>query len=594
MEENNNLENNQNTTVPVSLEKPVRPQGNAAAPVSLEKPVQPQQPGYGGQPVNSNGQQPGCGGQPVNYYGQPNYQYQQVPPQPRKKKKTGLIIGIAVAVLLVLLIVPCFLITRMILGRKGPEYQVRQGMANMAEEMEAYTCSISEDLGLEAFNKLKSTKPVHTDIDLSFTSSAMPGGLDNIGIGVDAVTDRRNEKAKYDISVGTYGFNMEVGSIVAAGNTLYFTVPLVFEDEAYSVELTHLGRDFNRSAWSDLLDTKLPEDSSYTLFEYSDTMDELREADMDAELAELLMKYNVMVEGASQYRTISEKKAFQIGGKTVNCSGVRLTVEKDAYNDMLRSLRKDILSSDFYADFLTGYLTGNTSYAGDIDDLREEADQMVGSILSMRLKQDYVLDFYLDGRGRIVNISTPADIAVSSKELDVDALFAVDISFTGVERTLDEIEGGIYVKAGSQVAYLGISRQASVTDKIYREDISLTLQDDSHTNDILFQYQNDWSYVDKTYDMQISVDTGTDFMKLEADGGYEDIVKGEGFTFRINQATLYMDDSDSLILSGTIAFELADEKIETPRNATNLLEMSEWEIQNMMYTIYGAMSLIGY
>ncbi len=58
---------------------------------------------------------------------------------------------------------------------------------------------------------------------------------------------------EYAVSAGTYGIDMSIGNIVAADNTLYITVPIVFKDKIYSIDLSNLGKDFNNSAWSELL-----------------------------------------------------------------------------------------------------------------------------------------------------------------------------------------------------------------------------------------------------------------------------------------------------------------------------------------------------
>ena len=63
------------------------------------------------------------------------------------------------------------------------------------------------------------------------------------------------------------------------------------------------------------------------------------------------------------------------------------------------------------------------------------SDALLEDAMSMRLETDYVLDFYFDKQGRIVNISSPADM----KTIDGD-LLAVDIQFKGEERVLDVIE----------------------------------------------------------------------------------------------------------------------------------------------------------
>lgn len=507
-----------------------------------------------------------------------------------KKNRKGVIIGVSVAVA-VILVIAAALSAGFLLGN-SPEKRLKRGMMNMVQEMRAYKSPVSEEIDIAALNERMNSEPTRTDIDLSFTDPNASGSVKNIGIEVEALTDLRNKKAEYDIRVGTYGFNMEFGRLVAADNTLYISVPPVFRNEVYSLELTNLGRDFNGSAWSDLLDSKLPEDASYTLFDTGDAPGVLESIRTGEEFARLAKKYGESMKDATAYTAISQKKDFLPDvqtEKTISCGGVRLSVEKDAYNEMMENLKNDILASDFYRDFLTGYLESAASYDGDMSGLKADADALVEGMLSMRLEQDYVVDFYMDGKGRIVNISTPADIAVSSTETDIDA-FAIDISFVGEERALDGIEGGLYVKLGGQVLYLGLSRRADVTDGLYSENLSVMLQDDIHDHDITFRYWNNRNNTDRSYDLLMSVETADTFMELDADGGFSDIVKGEGYTFRVDNAVLNVDGDDMVIMSGTIRIGPADGDIEVPQNATNLLEMSALEIQSM---VYGAMKSFG-
>ncbi len=610
----------EHTTPPVHLEKPAvenqppinnQPMGYNGQPMGYNgQPMNGNPSGFYGQPMNGqpmgyngqsmNGQQMGYNGQPMNgnpsgFYGQPNIQnppnYQQgfmpIQPQNPKKGKTGLVIGIVAAVV-VLVIAAGILISKSSLFGGNAKKRLNEGMVKMVQEMAVYNSAISEDIGLVELAKLKKESPIHTNMDLSFTDPTASGSLDNIGIEIDSITDFKNKMAECAVSIGTYGLNMEIGEIIAADNILYFSIPLLFQNDVYSLDLTNLGKDFNQSEWSDLLETTLPEDYSYTLFDISDSLDSLQGSELDADFVELMKKYNTIIEDATEYTTISEKKKFDIGGTTVSCDGVRVSVDKDAYNEMMENLKKDILASDFYASFLTGYLNGNTSYDGDYEDLRQQADEIVETIFSMRFEQDYVTDYYLDAKGRIVNISTPADIAVSSDKYQVDAI-AIDISFTGVERALDEIEGGIYINTGNNVGYLGIQRQASVTEEVYSENLSVMLQDDSHINDVAIEFSNDWNYKDKSFDMWIAVDTLDNFAELEVDGDYTNIVKGEGYTFRVKNAALRFDDEDVLLFSGTMKTEPTDETIEVPQDAIDLLKMSMKEIENMVYQAIGSM-----
>lgn len=203
---------------------------------------------------------------PMNGY-QPNYNGQQILPcaQP-KKRRTGLIIGLAVGTAVVVMGVAGILLSKSFMGG-GAKQQFTKGMINFSNEMAAYSSGISQDIDIVALQKLSDEKPMHANIDLSFTDPEASGSFDNVSVEIDAVSDAKNKQEKFDVKVGTYGFDMDLGSVVADDNTLYFSSPLILQDDVYSLDLTNLGKDFNSSAWAELLETTIPEDGNYTLFD---------------------------------------------------------------------------------------------------------------------------------------------------------------------------------------------------------------------------------------------------------------------------------------------------------------------------------------
>ncbi len=555
------------------------------------------QPNYNGQPMGGNpangypvngnptgGYQPNYNGQPVNpNYAmngyQPNYTMQQAVPyaQP-KKRKTGLIIGISVAAVLVVAVSAGVVLSKSLFGG-GAKQQLAKGMLNMTKEMEAYSGSISKEIDIDALQKLTFQKPMHTNIDLSFTDPSASGSFDNVSLEIDSISDIKNKRGKYDVNLGTYGFDMELGSIVADNNMLYISSPLLFKEDVYSLDVTNLGRNFNNSAWAELFDTTLPEDTTYALFDYETDSAGTDAADV-TELGKIIRKYSQDTQGAFKYTVIKEKREFPYGGALAEFGGVQVTADKDAVNASIESVKNDILSSDFYADYLERY---RTMYGSGFDEYKKEFDTAIEQIFGMRYEQDPVLNFYLDKKGRIINISTPEDIVVSSQYTDVDSI-AVDIDFGGDERTLDSIEGGIYMQAGGEILYLGISRTAYVTEDFYNEDLTIRLQSDSSEDDITFYYGNDWGYDDKTYDMTISIEASGETLALTADGSLEDVVKGERYTFRVDNAALTMDDEELLLMRGVVSMEPAeDSKVDVPENAIDILKMSREDISEALY-----------
>lgn len=531
----------------------------------------------------SSGSQPGCNNQPVNS-GQMGYGPMQVPPLVQgapaskpKKNKAGVIVGILCAAAVLLVIAAGVLLSKLLLGGNA-EQQLAKGIANMAKEMTAYQSSIASDMGMEELVQLKDIAPIHTNVDLSFTDPSASGSLSSIAIEVDAVVDYKKKLAEFDLGAGAYGFSMDVGKLVAADNVLYVSVPMVFE-EVYSLDLTNLGRDFNQSVWSDIIGETIPEDYSLTLFPETGKTDSNDQSDKKDTLLEIFLGKNSTRDDSVQYETIKQKRTFTFGGTSAEYGGVRVTVNKDAYNESVAVMRDEFLASDTYKNIMKGY---EASYSGDFDEFKEYMDEFVEMIFGLRFEQDFVLDFYLDKKGRIVNISTPEDVAVSNSYTEFEFL-AVDIDFAGTERTLDSIEGGIYVQSGDEIVYMGISRTAAMTESSYNEDLTLCIQSDADDDEITIGYKNDWGYDDHSFDGELMIAVPDSSIGIRADGSFTDIVQGVGYTFRIDHSAIIIDGEDLLLMTGSIMTEPADDTIEVPDDAVNILDMSEADIVRLLY-----------
>ena len=574
---------------PVSLIKPnesepKQPEPIKPEPVSLTKPNEPE-------PIKPEPEQSQLVFQHQDFMGGDAMGFGpvQAPPPAQgapvpkpKKKKTGLIAGLLCAAAVVIVIGVGVLLVKSLFGDDAKN-QLARGFANMTKEMAAYQNSVAEDIGLVELNKRKTINPMHTNIDLSFTDPQSSGTFSNIGVEIDAITDYSKKMAECDLSLGTYGIEMSIGKVVVADNTLYLSAPIVFQDQVYSLDLTNLGRDFNKSAWSKIINETLPEDYSLKLFEDTDVTESIKKAGEMGELYELFQKQSKVIAGATKIETLKEKREFSFDEDSAEYGGVQVTVDKDAYNQAMETLCDDILNSNYYTEFMRGY---ETTFRGDFDEIKEKMDSIIEHMFAMRFEQDIVLNFYLDRKGRIVNISTPEDLAVSSEYTDLDYL-AVDIEFSGTERALDCIEGGVYLQAGEEILYFGISRMAEITEESYEEDLTLILQDDRSSDEITFWYAGSWGYEDQSYEMQMQMDTPDSSLGLTAEGAYTDIEKGERYTVQIDNAAITIDGEDLLLMTGSISTEPAKNQIEVPEKSTNVLEMSEGDITSLLYgTLY--------
>lgn len=441
----------------------------------------------------------------------------------KKRWKPGVII--AAAALVILLGAAAFAAWRLI--GAAPEMRVKLGLANMAQELSQYGSMLSEKTDFEALKAAADDGTIHTNTDVSVT---IPDGkISNFSFGIDALTNRSERAAEYDISAGMYGFDVSVEKLAASSDTIYVSLPLIFDD-TYSVGLSDLGREFNSSAWADIFDTKLPDDCSIELFREETDGDAL-----DGLIEQLRGDCEIILENITCERIKEKKDGY---------AGVRLTIDKDAVNKCMGSLAEDIGESSLYEE-----LAGNTK-AG------EDAAAVIAGLKTVTHTTDVVLDFYFDKKGRIVYLETPNDV-----ELSDGSAYSADFGFLGEERALDVIEGSIYIKTGDELVRLGLCRTADLSDEVYGEDINILLQTDSRE------------------------------LCLAARGELSDVVKGEGFTFRVDNASVSKDGDELCYLSASVALEPSGESPELPENAVNLLGLDENGIYMLLYEAIGSIRM---
>lgn len=586
MEENNNFGNNQNSdTESVSLSKEQPQQSDTAATgqqgttPSFAQVVQNYQ-----QSGTNAGQQGGMnspfGAQNQTYTG--GYQGGGMPmgtPQPPKKSKAGIIFAVAAVVAVVLVGVLAWRVFRDPLAGTDPQKLYEQGMDIMAKEMETYNSSISEDIGFDEITAFQRENPMQFQADMTFV---LPESYDyeniDFDINMDLVTDWKNKKASAELGVGAYGMTLPIGELVTDGasNSIFFQCPIVSE-EVYSVELTDFGKKFNESAWARFLESELPED--YTMELFSENMEAAETEQSQAELSDIFAKFTDALQSARELTAVREKKAVWIGDKEVKCSGVAIRIPKESINEYLKSLKDDIMGSQYYQEVLDSAAARNALSGVDLEKFKQEADEMMELFLGLQLEEDFVCHTYFDAKGRIVNISTPQDIPVEGDGVDA---IAMDFNFTGEERAMDTISGRFYFKSSSDEVYIGIDRSAKVSEEWYKEDIELSLGETGQVEDLIVKYKNDWNYQEKSFDILLALEAESEELSISGSGEFQNIEKGKGYTLKLDNVTLNIDDEDLLIMSGSIATEPTDKEVEVPALSIDFLDMSMEDIEALI------------
>jgi hypothetical protein len=468
------------------------------------------------------------------------------------KKIRGCVVGVLSAVAIAAMVTGC--------GKTSPKEQAEKAYELFSEETKTYTDVILDELGLEELYDYISENPVHTYFDLSLTAPD-DEEPNNFSIVVDSISDKTKKAFDAQVEIGTYGIGLSLGNIIYSDNTMYFKSEKFLGSDVYSFDTGNFIENFNNSAWSTFTGTKIDDATA-------EAINEAEATDVNS-IKDLSEKFLQELRANESYTELKDKMEFELDGKSVNCSGIEVSIDKTAASEAF----------DSYIEGLQDIIKLSDS---------DELSQYFEEIGKIELYDNLVFDIYLDSKGRIVNVATPKDIELSSETI------SFDISFAGTDRRTDIIDGEIYVKTNEGISRITISRNASVSDLQYNDEIELAFENDSYDDIISIALYNNWNREDLSFEVSASImDNGSEEAGLYADGSFSDVVKGEACTFNISNAKFVTYGENALIVSGKISVEPTDSVVEVPESSIDLFGMSQDDITSLIYSLIIKFSQIG-
>ena len=531
-----------------------QPAQNQQAYTYGQQPAQNQQTyTYGQQPMQNQqaytyGQQPMQNQQAYTYAQQPvqnqsPYMYgapMQPVPAPaeggKKKKKTGLVIaGVLVAVIAIAVGIGIFVHASM---SNSPQARLAKGFENLAEEMAAGETAILEDIDYPTILKMLETDGGNVDLSLNFT---IPGE-DTIGFDYTQNYDRVNKLMNADLTVSAYNISLVQMKLAANDERLYFSMPGMLSN-TYYVNTATFGEEFNDSVWREMWG-RYGVDRDYALDLFPEPTEDEEESD-DGIFEEILKEFaeGITIENG-------ESKEFQIDGKTVRCSGINVTIEREAINDLFDEIEKELAG------------TGR-----DID-------------ISFRLEADVKLTVYLDKKDRIVCIETFEEIKIEDSEVEgIEFTFV----FSGKERTVDEIFGTITLTTPDDAPYIELGGKSALTAAEYSSEFVITFGDNTGMAEMAWEVT--WDLKNREFEAVYKVYDEIEEFAFEIKGGFEDVEKGKHATFRLGQLKVLEDGEELCRLSGALTLGPITDTIEMPSEGVNFLKMSQSDILELIEEI---------
>ncbi len=484
---------------------------------------------YGQQPIQS--QSPYLYGAPV----------QQMPASAgggRKKKK-----GMVTAIVLVAVIVAAIGIGVAVHASmsRSPQVRLAKGFENLAEEMYAGERAVLEDVDYPAIAETMRTEGGSLDLSLNFT---MPGE-DTIGFDYIQNYDHANKLMSAEFVVSAYNVSLAQMNLAADEDRFYFGMPGIISN-TYYIDAANFGQEYNASVWRELLGVDgLDDDYALDLFPEVAKEDEAGSGGIFGKDIKKLAE-GITIENSK------DTKKIEMDGKTVSCSGISVTIDKEVMNDFLDELEAELAASG------------------------------QGDVSVFRFKKDIKLTFYLDNKDRIVCIETAEKVKLEDSAVETIEFTFV---FSGKERTMDEVSGNVEMVSPDDTLYMDITGEASLTADVYESAYKVVFSDKAG-NEANLLYNISWDIKNKEFDADFKVYDEYEELTFEMVGGFEDIEKGKCATFRLGQLKVLLDEEEVCRFSGALTVGPVTDKIEMPSEAVNFMTMSQEDIFGLINEIY--------
>ena len=424
---------------------------------------------------------------------------------------------------------------------RSPQVRLAKGFENLAEEMYAGERAVLEDVDYPAIAETMRTEGGSLDLSLNFT---MPGE-DTIGFDYIQNYDHANKLMSAEFVVSAYNVSLAQMNLAADEDRFYFGMPGIISN-TYYIDAANFGQEYNASVWRELLGVDgLDDDYALDLFPEVAKEDEAGSGGIFGKDIKKLAE-GITIENSK------DTKKIEMDGKTVSCSGISVTIDKEVMNDFLDELEAELAASG------------------------------QGDISVFRFKKDIKLTFYLDNKDRIVCIETAEKVKLEDSAVETIEFTFV---FSGKERTMDEVSGNVEMVSPDDTLYMDITGEASLTADVYESAYKVVFSDEAG-NEANLLYNISWDIKNKEFDADFKVYDEYEELTFEMVGGFEDIEKGKCATFRLGQLKVLLDEEEVCRFSGALTVGPVTDKIEMPSEAVNFMTMSQEDIFGLINEIY--------
>ena len=486
-----------------------------------------------GNSVNQTSQYGGAQSYQNPYYVNPA----SIPPAavPKKKSKKMIWIPIVSVVLVAAIAVGIyFLVSK---KPHNPEEAITAAMSNTFSAERTSTAAgwlSSQDLSMLTQS---SSYQVNMDMTIDEVSGSLADDismLEGFGFTTSAAIDFNAARYAGGGSILYDGTSYIDYDIYAYDDYIALACPSLFEGYI-EFNTTNFGTDFNNSPLAEALDTTIDPSIGFQFFELFTTAQET-DVEVPHEFQEFLdsIRYE---EG--------DKKDLQVNGKSQTCQGYRIVVPRDSMENLLR----------WFCD-----------YAGSLGTPVEYEE-----IAEVLPREDFVMNVYVDNKGRMARFSFELPIESAQTEL------SCQIDFTGLgDNPADHVTGNITMNIEGYAYGFSFESTTNTSGATTTQNTTMSV-DVSGISVANATYVSTFDTETKDAHMDLSVSAMyTSILSMNLDYSYTDVVPGEQFTVNLEDLTLDIAGELTIGLSGSSTVSKLNGSVEEPSGTKyDLFTMTE-------------------
>ena len=317
--------------------------------------------------------------------------------------------------------------------------------------------------------------------------------------------DSESEQALLDISASAEGNEYNDNQLYISPDLIAFSIPDVITDTDYlTIDPATFAADSKEMGWDEYTSSLDLEEFIQTLFGKSEAKD--KDSQLTSEITDLCI-------------TLRKSAVFSADGSVEEeISGKKITLDEMTYTIS----QKDI--NYFYQDCLAIYKkefinTMDQSVAGGLpQETREQFDEVFDGLISIKIRDDLVIHYYIDKDGYTRKISTE-DFEIYNDSADADvqdtATLGFAIVFGSGTRPADSIDVTLRLDSQDESFAADIKYETSYINDVYKNSTSIVCSDNSdEPSKISMSADTEWDTKDTngdnfSIDLKIKDDTGT-------------------------------------------------------------------------------------